>query len=140
MPANLANQIDRGEIGASNDVKARAKILTDTYDFDSTVARKVWCFGPDMTGPNMLIDCTKGVQYLHEIKTSMMAGFNWATLEGPLCEENLRSVVFELHDIKVHQDAKHRGGEWMILADIATPLFQATKSSRQRAAACSRLC
>lgn len=46
-----------------------------------TEARKVWCFGPEGNGPNLLIDCTKGVQYLNEIKDSVVAGFQWATKE-----------------------------------------------------------
>jgi len=29
----------------------------------------------------LLIDCTKGVQYLNEIKDSVVAGFQWATKE-----------------------------------------------------------
>ena len=41
----------------------------------------MWCFGPETTGPNMLIDVTKGVQYLNEIKDSVVAGFQWATKE-----------------------------------------------------------
>jgi translation elongation factor EF-G len=43
--------------------------------------RKIWCFGPDTNGPNILVDCTKGVQYLNEIKDSVVAGFQWATKE-----------------------------------------------------------
>ena len=39
------------------------------------------CFGPDGTGPNILVDVTKGVQYLNEIKDSVVAGFQWATKE-----------------------------------------------------------
>lgn len=46
-----------------------------------TEARKIWCFGPDGSGPNILVDCTKGVQYLNEIKDSVVAGFQWATKE-----------------------------------------------------------
>lgn len=57
---------------------------------DVTEARKIWCFGPDGTGPNMILDCTKGVQYLNEIKDSVVAGFQWATKEGILAEENMR--------------------------------------------------
>lgn len=57
---------------------------------DVTEARKIWCFGPDGTGPNMILDCTKGVQYLNEIKDSVVAGFQWATKEGVLAEENMR--------------------------------------------------
>ena len=60
----------------------RARFLADKYEFDLTEARKVWCFGPETTGPNLLLDCTKGVQYLNEIKDSVVAGFQWATKEA----------------------------------------------------------
>jgi len=30
---------------------------------------------------NLLVDVTKGVQYLNEIKDSVVAGFQWATKE-----------------------------------------------------------
>ena len=33
----------------------------------------------------MLMDCTKGVQYLNEIKDSVVAGFQWATKEVRGC-------------------------------------------------------
>lgn len=59
----------------------RARYLNEKYDYDVTEARKIWCFGPDGSGPNILVDCTKGVQYLNEIKDSVVAGFQWATKE-----------------------------------------------------------
>ena len=55
--------------------------MAEKYEFDLTEGRKVWCFGPEGTGPNLLIDVTKGVQYLNEIKDSVVAGFQWATKE-----------------------------------------------------------
>ena len=55
--------------------------MADKYEYDITEARKIWCFGPDTTGPNIVIDATKGVQYLNEIKDSVVAGFQWATKE-----------------------------------------------------------
>jgi hypothetical protein len=50
----------------------------------------------------MILDCTKGVQYLNEIKDSVVAGFQWATKEGILAEENMRCKFrpresFEFH-------------------------------------------
>lgn len=63
------------------DPKARARYLSEKYEYDPTEARKVWCFGPEGSGPNLLMDCTKGVQYLNEIKDSVVAGFQWATKE-----------------------------------------------------------
>jgi len=32
-------------------------------------------------GPNIVVDVTKGVQYLNEIKDSVVAGFQWASKE-----------------------------------------------------------
>lgn len=65
-------------------MKERARILADKYGMDVGEARKIWCFGPEGTGPNILTDVTKGVQYLNEIKDSVVAGFQWATKEASL--------------------------------------------------------
>jgi elongation factor 2 len=114
MPDGLPEDIDKGEITARQEAKDRAKILAEKYNYDVTEARKIWCFGPDGTGPNVLMDCTKGVQYLNEIKDSCVAGFQWATKEGVICEENMRGVRFNLYDVTLHADAIHRGGGQII--------------------------
>merc|ERR1711991_925498 len=69
---------------------------------------KIWGFGPDVTGPNLLMDVSKGVQYLNEIKDSVLGGFNWVTKEGVLCEENLRGIRFNIEDVVLHADAARR--------------------------------
>jgi len=114
MPDGLAEDIDKGEVNPRDDFKIRGRYLADKYDYDITEARKIWCFGPDTNGPNLLMDCTKGVQYLNEIKDSVVAGFQWATKEGVLCDENLRSVRFNIYDVTLHTDAIHRGGGQII--------------------------
>jgi len=114
MPDGLAEDIDKGDVAPRQEVKERARYLADKYDYDVTEARKIWCFGPDGTGPNVVIDATKGVQYLNEIKDSVVAGFQWATKEGVLCEENMRGVRFNIHDVTLHTDAIHRGGGQII--------------------------
>ncbi len=35
-------------------------------------------------------------------------------LQGPLCEENVRGVRFNVHDVTLHTDAIHRGGGQII--------------------------
>ncbi|KAK2138162.1 hypothetical protein NP493_8486g00003 [Ridgeia piscesae] len=114
MPDGLPEDIDSGDVSARQEMKERARYLADKYNYDITEARKIWCFGPDGTGPNMVCDCTKGVQYLNEIKDSVVAGFQWATKEGILCEENMRGVRFNIHDVTLHADAIHRGGGQII--------------------------
>jgi elongation factor 2 len=114
MPDGLAEDIDSGEVSNRQDFKIRGRYLADKYEYDITEARKIWCFGPDTTGPNLLIDATKGVQYLNEIKDSVVAGFQWASKEGVLCDENLRGVRFNIYDVTLHTDAIHRGGGQII--------------------------
>jgi elongation factor 2 len=114
MPEGLAEDIDKNEITPRMEFKIRARFLADKYDYDVTEARKIWAFGPEGTGANLCIDVTKGVQYLNEIKDSVVAGFQWATKEGPLSDEHVRGVRFNLHDVTLHADAIHRGGGQVI--------------------------
>jgi len=114
MPDGMAEDIDKGDISPKDDFKARARLLVERYEWDATEARKIWAFGPEGTGPNVIVDVTKGVQYLNEIKDSVVAGFQWATKESVLCDENLRAVRFDIHDVTLHADAIHRGGGQII--------------------------
>merc|ERR1711977_354043 len=99
FPDGLAEDIDSGEVTSRQDFKLRGRYLADTYSWDVGEARKIWCFGPEGTGPNMVIDVSKGVQYLNEIKDSVVAGFQWASKEGVMCDENMRGVRFNIHDV-----------------------------------------
>ncbi|CAI2176737.1 3651_t:CDS:2 [Funneliformis geosporum] len=114
LQEELSNDIESGKITPRDDFKARARILAEEYGWDVTDARKIWCFGPDTTGPNLLVDVTKGVQYLNEIKDSCIAAFQWATKEGVCAEENMRSCRFNVLDVVLHADAIHRGGGQII--------------------------
>jgi elongation factor 2 len=110
----LSEAIEDGKITPRDDPKSRARELSEKYGWDVTEARKIWCFGPETTGPNTLVDVSKGVQYLNEIKDSFVAAFQWATKEGVLCEENMRSIKYNIHDVTLHTDAIHRGGGQII--------------------------
>lgn len=114
LAKGLADAIEEGVVNPRDDEKKRARVLADEYEWDVTEARKIWCFGPDSNGPNILADVSKGVQYLNEIKDSVVAAFSWATKEGVLCDENVRSCRFNIHDVTLHTDAIHRGGGQII--------------------------
>ncbi|KAI8848977.1 elongation factor 2 [Chytridium lagenaria] len=114
MPEELAADIESGKISPKDDFKARARILADEYEWDVTDARKIWCFGPEVSGANLLVDVTKGVQYLNEIKDSCVAAFQWASKDGVIADENMRSIRFNILDVVLHTDAIHRGGGQII--------------------------
>jgi len=114
ISADVCEDIDNDKVTPRQEFKERARYLADKHDWDVMEARKIWCFGPEGTGPNLVVDCSKGVQYLNEIKDSVVAGFQWATKEGVLAEENMRGVRFNIYDVTLHTDAIHRGGGQII--------------------------
>merc|ERR1712054_599336 len=105
----LSKAIDDNVISSTQDPKTRGRALADDYGWDVNFARKIWCFGPDTSGPNMFVDHTVGVQYLNEIKDHVVSAFQWASKEGPLAEEPMRGNKFMLFDVTMHADAIHRG-------------------------------
>uniref|UniRef100_A0A8B9N2D2 Elongation factor 2 n=1 Tax=Accipiter nisus TaxID=211598 RepID=A0A8B9N2D2_9AVES len=131
FPDGLAEDIDKGEVSSHQELKQRARYLAEKYEWDVSEPRKIWCFGPDDTGPNILVDITKGVQYLNEIKDSVVAGFQWATKEGVLCEENMRGVHFDIHDVTLHADAIHHGGG-QIIPTARRVLYASTLTAQPR--------
>jgi len=114
LAKGLAEAIDEGEVNPRDDEKKLARALADDWGWDVTEARRIWTFGPEGNGPNVLVDVAKGVQYLNEIKDSVVSAFSWATKEGVLADENVRGVRFNIHDVTLHTDAVHRGGGQII--------------------------
>eukprot|EP00526_Cylindrotheca_closterium_P008217 CAMPEP_0113659614 /NCGR_PEP_ID=MMETSP0017_2-20120614/32455_1 /TAXON_ID=2856 /ORGANISM="Cylindrotheca closterium" /LENGTH=851 /DNA_ID=CAMNT_0000574183 /DNA_START=176 /DNA_END=2731 /DNA_ORIENTATION=+ /assembly_acc=CAM_ASM_000147 len=109
LTPELCIAIDDGDIRPGIDAKIMGRKLADEFGWDVTEARKIWAFGPEGTGPNLFVDTTKGVNYLAEIKESVVGGFAWASQNGPLCEEQMRGTRYNLMDVVLHADAIHRG-------------------------------
>jgi len=79
-------------------------------DWSKEDAARIWSFGcADNASANVLVDCTKSVDYLDKVRASIVQGFVEATSEGVLCGEPLRGVRVNLVDAKVHSDPAHRG-------------------------------
>eukprot|EP00767_Chilomastix_cuspidata_P003480 gnl/Chilomastix_cuspidata/36.p1 GENE.gnl/Chilomastix_cuspidata/36~~gnl/Chilomastix_cuspidata/36.p1 ORF type:complete len:837 (+),score=287.10 gnl/Chilomastix_cuspidata/36:34-2544(+) len=106
---DMVKDFEIGEFRATQDVKSRAKFLSEKYEWDTNDARKIWDFGPDGNGPNCFVDATKGVQYMNEIKQHVQAAFQWASSMGSLCNEEMYGCTYKLVDAVLHQDAIHRG-------------------------------
>ncbi|KAH7090868.1 eukaryotic translation elongation factor 2 [Auriculariales sp. MPI-PUGE-AT-0066] len=133
LDEEVTQAIENGSVNASDEFKARARTLAADFGWDNGEARKIWTFGPDGRGPNVLVDMSAGVQYLTEAKDHIVTGFQWATKSGPLAEENMRGVRVNILDVKLHQDSVHRGnGQVMPMARrvvnaaclLATPCLQ----------------
>ncbi|KAL2642591.1 hypothetical protein R1flu_010178 [Riccia fluitans] len=131
LEEKLPEAIDDGRIGPRDDPKVRSKILAEEFGWDKDLAKKIWCFGPDTTGPNMVVDMCKGVQYLNEIKDSVVAAFQWASKEGVLADENMRGIAFEVCDVVLHADAIHRGGG-QIIPTARRAMFAAQLTAQPR--------
>jgi len=114
LATELTDLIEAGKIGPRDDVKERQKVLTDNFGWDRNDALRIWGFGPDNQGTNILVDTTTGVQYMKDIKDSLQSAFQWATREGVLMEENTRAIRFNIVDAVIHSDPAHRGGSQMI--------------------------
>jgi elongation factor 2 len=105
LEPEIIELIRKGEIFEEMDRKQVAKILRD-HGWDADMARNVWCIDPR---GNILVDMTKGVQYLHESKALIIAGFQDVMERGPLAEEPMRGIKAILVNAELHEDPVHRG-------------------------------
>lgn len=106
--------IESEKITLNQEKKQMLKYLNEKHGFDVSDAKKIWCFGPNQFGSNVLIDCTKGVQSSTDVRETLCAGFQWGSDEGVLCGEQLRGVRFNLEDLVYHSDPAHRKGGQLI--------------------------
>jgi len=86
----FCRDVDEKRLFVNQDGKERASYLHAEHGFELTEAKKIWCFGPDHFGTNLLVDKTKGVGGLKEVTDVVCAGFQWGASEGVLCGEALR--------------------------------------------------
>jgi len=104
--------IESGEIstGKVSDVNTFARELSNKYGWDVNDAKKIWTFGCPPDGvPNVVVDATKGVQFLREIQELVADAFREVTKGGVLCGEVMRGVGYYLDDCTLHADGVHRG-------------------------------
>jgi len=109
LDEELCKDIEEGPCGPKAEAKERAKRFRDKFDWDENAARKIWAWGPETEGANVVVDQTQAVQYMNEIKEHVNSAFQWTTKEGPLCEENMRGIRFNIMDVTLHADSIHRG-------------------------------
>lgn len=105
LEPNIAHMLRTGEISDLKDKKVVSDLLKKE-GWDTDTIKRVMKF--DSRG-NVLINGTKGVQFVHESTDSINSGFDEVMKEGPLCKEQMRDCKFTFTHFVPHEDTAHRG-------------------------------
>ncbi|RLG24307.1 elongation factor EF-2 [Methanosarcinales archaeon] len=111
LEEEVVDLIKSGEIGMRMDkIERRDKLIAAGMDKDE--AKSVVAISES----NILLDMTKGIQYLRETMELIIEGFEDATTAGPMSREPSQGIKVRLVDVKLHEDAVHRGPAQVIPA------------------------
>ncbi|MGC2573537.1 MAG: elongation factor EF-2 [Candidatus Nitrosopolaris sp.] len=105
LAEDIIDLIRTRQIKEDMDKKEMAKILREK-GWSADEARNVAAL--DVSG-NILLDETKGVQFIQESMDSIRSGFEDVLYSGPIAHETVRGVKFILHHFVPHEDPAHRG-------------------------------
>ncbi len=111
LPENLVQMIKDGDVSMNQPMLERRDVLV-AAGMDKDEAKSV----KDIYGTNMFIDMTKGIQYLNETMELILEGIHEALDGGPLADEKVQNMKMRLVDVKLHEDAIHRGPAQVIPA------------------------
>jgi len=106
LEPKVIEMIEKGEIAEDMGRKQIGNVLYKEAGWPTEEARNVWAIEEHR---NIIVDLTKGIQYLREARDMIISGFRWACQNGPLCEEPIRGIKVKLVDVMLHEDPVHRG-------------------------------
>ena len=106
LEEKVIKMIEDGEIDEVMGRRRMGESLYKKAGWPVEEARNVWALEEHR---NILIDLTKGVQYMRDVRDMVISGFRWACQAGPLCEEPIRGIKVKLMDAQLHEDPVHRG-------------------------------
>jgi len=98
--------IEEDKINEDTNPKQVSAVLEKEAGWSAEEAQRVWSVEQHR---NILVNTTKGVQYLQEAQDTIVSGFIWGCQNGPLCEEPVRGIKVKLVDAQLHEDPVHRG-------------------------------
>mmetsp|Transcript_5060 Transcript_5060/g.7322 ORF Transcript_5060/g.7322 Transcript_5060/m.7322 type:complete len:1028 (-) Transcript_5060:256-3339(-) len=115
----LPEMLEAGKVNPRWETRKLGRFLQKKFDWDLLSSRSVWAFGSSPThGTNILLDDTLPSEVdkstLKTCKASIVQGFQWATREGPLCEEPVRGTKIKILDVALADKPIHRGGGQII--------------------------
>lgn len=92
-----------GKIRPNKDLDIVKKLQEAGFSNDES--KNVWALNHN----SIIINRTKGIQNLHEVKELLIEGFVDATNEGPVAKEKVSGIIVSIEDAVLHEDAIHRG-------------------------------
>jgi elongation factor 2 len=111
LPEVIVALIKNGEVSMNQMALERRDVLMNA-GMDKDEAKSV----KDIYGTNLFVDMTKGIQYLNETMELIIEGIHEALDGGPLADEKVQNLKIRLVDVKLHEDAIHRGPAQVIPA------------------------
>jgi len=105
LDEKISEMIRDGTLNEYKDTKEVAEILRNA-GWERDEAKRVMRFDPR---GNVVVDGTKGVQFIQESTDSILSGFEDTMKEGPLAREQVRGCKFTFHHFVPHEDPAHRG-------------------------------
>ena len=111
LEPGVADALRDGKINMKMEEIERRKILMDN-GMGKEEARSIAGF----YRTNILLNMTKGIQYLRETMELILEGFEEALKNGPISREPAQGIKAKLVDVKLHEDAVHRGPAQVIPA------------------------
>ena len=106
LEQNVVDLIEKGSLFEAMGNKRITETLRNDAGWSAQESKNVWALEEHR---NILVDLTKGIQYLRESKETVSSGFRWGVKNGPLSDEPIRGVKVKLLDAKLHEDPVHRG-------------------------------
>jgi len=111
LPEHVVEMIKNHEISMNQESLERRDMMIKA-GFDKEEAKNV----KDIYATNLFLDMTKGIQYLNETMELIIEGIHEALDGGPLADEPVQNMLIKLVDVKLHEDAIHRGPAQVIPA------------------------
>lgn len=115
------------ETKINSKIRDKDKELVDKLieaGIDRDEAKKTWM----VFNGNVLVDATKGISALFEVKELIMQGFQDAVNAGPVAKERVYGMKVILEDATLHEDAIHRGPS-QVLPAITRTIYAAIMSA-----------
>ena len=101
----IGDMLRSGQISEMKDKKEVSDLLKG-QGWDTDTIKRIMKL--DARG-NVMINGTRGVQFVQESTDSINSGFDEVMKEGPLCREQMRDCKFTFTHFVPHEDTAHRG-------------------------------